>query len=101
MTKFEELLNNSKNQINSLITKDMKSEEIAKISDISKGIDSLLESYNEQVKENQSLKELIVKQVQIQGSKDPDDDDRAGGETKTLDEIIINAGKEIIKERKN
>lgn len=100
MTKFEELLANSKNQINALITKESKSEEIERISNISKGMDDLLASYNEATKEIQSLKEIIVKQVNNQGSSKQDDDETTGAKQKTLDEIIIEQGNKIISERK-
>ena len=97
---FKEQITNLKNQINGFITKDSSAEEIKKYQDLNAEVDKLEAEHDKAETEIKGLKEIIVSQVKESGTKKSPEDD-SHGETKTLDQIIIEAGEKEIAKRSN
>ena len=97
---FKELATNLKNEINGFITKDSTAEQIKAYQELGAKVDELEAEHDKAETEIKGLKEIIVSQVKESGTKKTPEDD-SHGETKTLDQIIIEAGEKEIAKRSN
>lgn len=90
MKKFAELLSETKAQVKALLTKDSSTEDISKVSEIDKSLDLLSSSYEEQTKEVESLKEMVINQVKNTPVKTNSSDDITPkqDEVKSLDDVL-------------
>lgn len=92
MTKFDELLGNIKSQLKSFVSNDMSPEQLNTIAEMDKALDQMNDSHNEVVGENTKLKDSLIESIKNTGFKsgaNENDDIGTTGETKSLDEIMI------------
>ena len=95
--KFQEMIQNLKNEINGFITKDSSADEIKKYQELGSKVDELKAEYDKAESENKGLKEIIVSQVKESGTKKEPEKDSP--ENKSIDDIILETGDEIIAKR--
>lgn len=94
---FKEQIANLKNEINSFITKDSSAEEIKKFQELGTKVDELQAEHDKAETEIKGLKEIIVSQVKESGTKKAPEEDKP--DNRTLDEIILQAGEDVIAKR--
>ena len=91
MTDFKKILGETKTNLKSLITKETSQEDIKKISDIDKALDSMNEAFDQKEQENNSLKDDLIASVKSTGFKVTDsskDDSGVDQDQKSMDEIL-------------
>ena len=91
MTKYQELMSQTKAQLKDLITKESSQEEINKITKIDKTLDDLQAENERLLAENNSLKDSLIESVKNTGFKvtgKESDDIGVQDETKSLDDIM-------------
>lgn len=99
---FNDIINNMKSSLKSLVTTESSNEFIEKIGSLDKQIDEVVSAHENTTKELQETKDLYINAVKNFGFKTPSNDDPTKVEQpKTLDEIMKNNLDKIIKEEKN
>ena len=91
MTDFKKILGETKTNLKSLITKETSQEDIKKISDIDKALDSMNEAFDQKEQENNSLKDDLIASVKSTGFNVTDsskDDSGIDQDQKSMDEIL-------------
>ena len=99
MEKFQEMIQNLKNEINGFITSESSAEEIKKYQNLGTKVDEIQAEYDKAETEIKGLKEIIVSQVKDSGTKKTPDEDKP--DNRSLDDIIQQTGDNIIAKRKD
>ena len=91
MNKILDLVTQIKGQLKESITTELTPEEINKVALIDKSLDDLTEQVSKLQKDYDDLKDTYIEQVKNTGFKPTGstDDDIGLGETKTIDEILV------------
>lgn len=91
MNKILDLVAQIKGQLKESITTELTPEEINKVALIDKSLDDLTEQVSKLQKDYDDLKDTYIEQVKNTGFKPTGstDDDIGLGETKTIDEILV------------
>ena len=97
MNKILDLVANIKGQLKESITSELTQEEINKVANIDKSLDDLTEQVTKLQKDYDDLKDSYIEQVKNTGFKPTGstDDDIGLGETKTIDEILVDELKSL------
>ena len=85
---FKERVEALKGEFNAKINQDSTPEDIEKVNQSNKNLDSLVEDYNVVVTENAKLKDTIVRMVTTQGDGKQPQDDVNGSKPKSIEECI-------------
>ena len=96
---FKDLLAETKGKINDLLTKDSSKEDIERITEINKSLDSLTESYTAKETELSEMKEMVVNQVKNTGFK-PSAQDLQDNNPISVEEAIESSIQDILAKRK-
>lgn len=97
MNKILDLVTQIKGQLKESITTELTPEEINKVALIDKSLDDLTEQVSKLQKDYDDLKDTYIEQVKNTGFKPTGstDDDIGLGETKTIDEILVDELKSL------
>lgn len=103
MADFKKLLSDTKAQVKELLSKDSSKEQIEKITQIDKQLDSLLEEHGKTEQEVITYKDMVIEQVKNTGVKNTGADDSGADDTKTpsLDDVLASELKKIEAEKKD
>jgi len=96
---FKEMAESLKTKINGFITSDSSAEQIKAFQELGNQVDELQAEYDKAETEMKGLKDIIVSQVKDSGTKKTPEDDTQPS-TKSLDDIILEAGAKEIAKRK-
>lgn len=90
MQDFKKVLEETKNQLKGMITKESSQEQINVITELDKKLDSLNEAYDHKAQENESLKDNLIEAVKNTGFKvsSSNQEDDIGGNQKSMDQIL-------------
>ena len=102
--KFNDFMAETKSLLKDLITKESSKEEIERISNIDKSLDSLAQEYLSKETELKEMKELVVDQVKNTGFKvngNQVDDSGVSETPKDFDSVLKESIDKIIQARKN
>ena len=97
---FKELMSETKGLLKDLLKSDSSKEEIERITNIDKSLDSLSEAHGKQETELKEFKELVVNQVKNTGFKGTDKDVRGDDEIPDVDSAIESSINDILAKRK-
>ena len=89
MTKFNDLLNNLKESIKEMLTKDKTPQEIEKISGLDKKLDELDTEYKNVIQENSQLKDSLIASVKNSGFKSNNQEENIEEQPKTFEELAL------------
>lgn len=102
MNEFEKQLAEIKGQLKSMLKEDSSKEDIERIAELDKQLDSLSETHKGLVDENTELKGMVINQVKSTGFKvEKQEDDIGVSETKSLDDILLENARNIEQSRKH
>lgn len=98
---FVKVLSETKIQLKEMLTKESSQDEINRITEIDKKLDSLNEAFTEKTQENESLKDTLIESVKNTGFKvspfqNNDDIDQ---NQKSMDEIMDEELQKVIAKR--
>lgn len=102
--KFNDFMAETKSLLKDLITKESSKEDIERISNIDKSLDSLAQEYLSKETELKEMKELVVDQVKNTGFKvngNQTDDSGVRDTPKDFDSVLKESIDKIIQARKN
>ena len=102
--KFNDFMAETKSLLKDLITKESSKEDIERISNIDKSLDSLAQEYLSKETELKEMKELVVDQVKNTGFKvngNQVDDSGVSETPKDIDSVLKESIDKIIQARKN
>ena len=102
--KFNDFMAETKSLLKDLITKESSKEDIERISNIDKSLDSLAQEYLNKETELNEMKELVVDQVKNTGFKvngNQVDDSGVSETPKDFDSVLKESIDKIIQARKN
>lgn len=102
--KFNDFMAETKSLLKDLITKESSKEDIERISNIDKSLDSLAQEYLSKETELKEMKELVVDQVKNTGFKvngNQTDDSGVSETPKDFDSVLKESIDKIIQARKN
>lgn len=102
--KFNDFMAETKSLLKDLITKESSKEDIERISNIDKSLDSLAQEYLSKETELKEMKELVVDQVKNTGFKvngNQVDDSGVSETPKDFDSVLKESIDKIIQARKN
>ena len=102
--KFNDFMDETKSLLKDLITKESSKEDIERISNIDKSLDSLAQEYLSKETELKEMKELVVDQVKNTGFKvngNQTDDSGVSETPKDFDSVLKESIDKIIQARKN
>lgn len=97
MATFNETINEAKKGLKELLTAD-NTESVTAIDTL---LDTLAAEHKKSSEKIGELQETIVKYVKGTAFNSPEDDDPAGAETKSLDDIIASSLKDVLKNQKS
>ena len=103
MIDFLKVLSETKTQLKEMLSKDSSKEDIEKITQLDKNLDSLNEAYDIKSQENDSLKDTLIESVKNTGFKvngSQSDDSGVDQNQKSMEDIMDEELEKIVAKQK-